>query len=39
MAGGLSHFPPTDIMAVLMAASLAGFLLMLSSGVWGRDGL
>ena len=39
MAGGLSHFPPTDIMAVLMTASLAGFLLMISSGVRGREGL
>ena len=39
MAGGLSHFPPTDIMAVLMTASLAGFLLMISSGVRGRDGI
>ena len=37
MAGGLSHFPPTDIMAVLMTASLAGFLLMLWSGVRGRE--
>ena len=39
MAGGLSHFPPTGIMAVLMTASLAGFLLMLSSRVQGRGGM
>ncbi len=30
VAGGLSHFPSTAIMATLMAASLAGFFLMMT---------
>jgi hypothetical protein len=29
LAGGLSHFTPTYIMIVLMAAALAGFVLIL----------